>query len=219
MHFFWTVDSCFNQLGIKIYSTYEYKVSKKLLQLNIVKRYKTEADDLDTYTCSGDREDDAEKGIAINENITSTYSERLQKKFRKYMPASSDGDKSRMEALMAAISYKFSEFTPTSENDADDDGLVDYITGCSKKLRITDDYDKEIECLSSELKEILTAEKNDVENTLAAYYAKKTDIYNDTDKATIQDYYNWLNVLCGIENSTNTIATTASTGSITENSL
>ena len=199
-------------IAIKIFATYVYEVTKTT-NINVVKRYQGVYDEIKTYSCTGTINTDANSGSAIGSDIQELYSEKYQTKFRNAITSANVGsemEKARIEALMTAITYKFSAFSVT-DNDENNNGIPDYLTGYSKRGGLVDKHDKELEGLANWLDDLLVKNKKDVEDTLTEYYdtanlnyqaSTGEDLYPDENKAELSDYQNWARTLCEVTTST-----------------
>jgi hypothetical protein len=190
----------FNQIGIKIYTDYEYTVNR-ISYLNFIKRTTLSHEQLKTYTCTGVIQESANKSTKINEERIDKY-KKIQNTYRRHLPLSMpESEKVRLEAMIAAITYKFSGLEATNQNDLNNNGIIDYLTGClgTTSLEVRDNHDRQIQCLISELNDILRINVFNIEKTFETYYNRKEDFYETDKQANIQDYYDWLGVLCNIK--------------------
>jgi len=201
-------------IAIKIYATYVYEVSKTS-RINVVKRYQGTYDEIKTYSCTGTINTDANSGTVVEDGVQELYSEKYQTKFRNAITSAyvgSEMEKARIEALMTAITYKFSLFS-IADNDENNNGIPDYLTGYSKRGGLVDKHDKELEGLANWLDDLLVKNRKDIDATLTEYYDTANsnyqasvgeDLYPDAQKAELSDYQNWARTLCEV-----TVSTTA----------
>jgi hypothetical protein len=190
----------FNQIGIKIYTDYVYEVSKTAY-LNLVRRATTPQDILRTYNCIGTIESAAKNGTIPDNNTIEKY-KKLQNTFRRNLPITlPESERARLEAMLASASYKFSDFEINTNTDSNNNGIIDYLTGClgTTSLEVKDNHERQIKCLIGELNDNLIKYAYDVEKAFNAYYEKNNDTYSTDKQATIQDYQNWLKLLCDIK--------------------
>ncbi|MCB9358604.1 hypothetical protein H6503_01610 [Candidatus Woesearchaeota archaeon] len=195
-----------NQVPIKIFTSYEYDVSKTA-RINIAKSQGAVYDKIKQYTCIGDIEKNASQGTESQNK--DTYAQKYQNTVRKNIPQLADMEEIRYEAVVAAIIEAYNGFEVNPTTDVDDDGTIDYITGCRKSSPLTDETEEDIKCLISRFQsEFFLKNSNDVEKSMKAYYEANKNTYSTEQQATLQDYYNWLRTLCkNVETAVDTTAT------------
>ncbi|MFT4303232.1 MAG: hypothetical protein ACMXYG_01590 [Candidatus Woesearchaeota archaeon] len=188
-------DLGFNFIPIKIYTSYNYEVSRAT-RINIVHRRQTMQQGIRTYTCIGRIEEDAKKGEkSDNKDI---YAEKYQTMIRNNLPQVADMEKIRYEAMVAAIIEKYNNFEINPQTDTDNNGVIDFLTGCNRASNWPNDNLQDIRCLVGRLEHHMRLNRNNVEETIKSYYEEYDEIYTEEQQATIEIYYNWLNTLCNI---------------------
>jgi hypothetical protein len=131
----------------------------------------------------------------MSKEIKKIYAEKYQSAIRKHLTAMSEKDKTRMEALISAVSYRFSGFQRTDENDPEKDGYIDFITGCMPQSKVyADDHYTQFRCLMQELEDQLRMNNYKINDTLKGYYEIKD--YQESKQANEEDYWSWLKTLC-----------------------
>jgi hypothetical protein len=217
-------------LAAKIFSTYKYEISESK-SLNIVKKIQVGYSRLSKEECSESLLYSIGKPYDIATDTISNYADRFQGKVKGYTKKEAylptGFDKVQIEALVAAISKKYSGFNVTSkEQDKNNNGILDYLTGCWKLKDpnnvMMDNHDADIMCLLDFFKPKLDANK-DIKAALDEYYKSRTsedgtsNTYSEEKKATIEDYHAWIKILC--KDKTNIYNTASPTATATATAL